>query len=177
MTSGSQSQSSFDEDLVSNVGVIIFLKFERIACATGYLLLFLLTVLNIWQYIIKQGMYKSIPMVCCYTSLFIMSGLSFCNEIYMTLRCGQHDCIDEIIYAVSNDTDKEEYFTPIPGVLQTEVILLKLRQQLLWCFGVFQCVMILTLALRMRQINLINEANKVLTCQLRSKLQKIGRII
>lgn len=142
--------TDYDDAIVTNFKWIIFLKAERVALATGYLLLFSFTIVNIWSYMIKQGMYKSVPMLCCYISLILMSGVCVFYEFFMAFRCGEHDCID-IIIAYYSESIHIPLFSDTPeSLIYAIVVLAKLRQQLLWSFGVFQCVMLFTLAVRMR---------------------------
>jgi len=89
-------------------------------------------------------------MLCCYIALFLLSGVCVFYEFYMAFRCGEHDCVDIIIAHYS-----EIVISPLSSDLNMNainviVILAKLKQQLLWNFGVFQCVMLFTLAVRMR---------------------------
>ena len=97
--------SEFDPDFYSHseaeisVARQIILKGERVILGFFYFLLFGLAANNVWQYIIKQKMYKSVPMLVTYILLLIFASISIIYEFYMGFACGSHDCMEKLLEA------------------------------------------------------------------------------
>ena len=96
------------EDLTA--AQILLDKAERVLLGFLYLLLLGLAISNVWQYLYKQKMYKSVPMLCTYILLVIFAGIQVGYEFYMGIACGEHDCMERLLLDVNID-DKHHYIT------------------------------------------------------------------
>ena len=85
-------------------------KAERIILGFFYLVLFAFSLNNVWQYLIKQKMYKSVPMLVSYILLIVFSGLSLGYEFFMGFACGSHDCMHELLTGVDWDSQQRHYY-------------------------------------------------------------------
>ena len=77
-------------------GATIGLKIERTFVAFLYCVMFTVACTNIWNFLIKKKMYKSYPMTAAYSILIIYSITSIAYSLYMSIGCGDHDCISAI---------------------------------------------------------------------------------
>lgn len=73
---------------------VLWDKAERVILGFFYFLLFGLACSNVWQYLIKQKMYRSLPMLVSYILLLIFSGISVYYEFFMGFECWEHDCME-----------------------------------------------------------------------------------
>lgn len=85
-----------------SMGLEVLLKVERAVMAFVYGLMLVLACANVWNYLIKRRMFKSYPMSMAYLFLIVFSTLGCLYELFMSIHCGVHDCISEIL-AVNQD--------------------------------------------------------------------------
>jgi len=104
--------------------------------AFSYVLMLVLTCVNIWNYLIKRQMYKSYPLCVAYVLLLLISTTGVVYELVMGIYCGDNDCINDLLDEHSmNDGSFILLFWAI-------------RQQLVWSMGVLQSVIMVVLILR-----------------------------
>ena len=82
---------------------ILIDKAERVFLGFFYALLFGLAVSNVWQYLIKKKMYRSVPMLVTYILLLIFSGISAYYEFFMGFGCLEHDCMSELLINLNKE--------------------------------------------------------------------------
>ena len=71
--------------------------------------MFTVACTNVWNYLIKKKMYKSYPMTAAYSVLIIYSIVSIVYELFMSIACGDHDCLSAV-YTIDDSEDADEQF-------------------------------------------------------------------
>ena len=94
--SEADTSSNYAEDAVKDLtgAQILWDKAERVILGFFYFLLFGLACNNVWQYLIKGKMYRSVPMLVTYILLLCFTGISVYYEFFMGFACLEHDCMD-----------------------------------------------------------------------------------
>ena len=125
---------------------ILIDKAERVILGFFFFMLFGLAINNVWMYLIKQKMYKSVPMLVTYILLILFSGFQVFYEFYMGFVCEEHDCLyDVLLYQAKDDSYKNQ--------VMTLYVFWRVKQQLMWGLGIFQAVIIIVLSLRLRKLD------------------------
>ena len=125
---------------------ILIDKAERVILGFFFFMLFGLAINNVWMYLIKQKMYKSVPMLVTYILLILFSGFQVFYEFYMGFVCEEHDCLyDILLYQAKDDSYKDQ--------VMTLYVFWRVKQQLMWGLGIFQAVIIIVLSLRLRKLD------------------------
>ena len=83
----------------------IGLKIERTLMAFLYCVMLTVACTNIWNFLIKKKMYTSYPMTTAYIILVVYSIISIAYELYMSIGCGEHDCLASI-YTINKIADE-----------------------------------------------------------------------
>lgn len=90
-------------------GATVALKIERTLFAFLYCVMFTVACTNVWNYLIKKKMYKSYPMTAAYSILIIYSIVSIVYELFMSIACGDHDCLSAVKTIDDNEADGENF--------------------------------------------------------------------
>lgn len=98
---------SSDDDITP--AQILIDKAERVILGFFFFMLFGLAINNVWMYLIKQKMYKSVPMLVTYILLILFSGFQVFYEFYMGFACEEHDCLYEVLIYQDKDDSSAEY--------------------------------------------------------------------
>ena len=116
-------------------GATVALKIERTLFAFLYCVMLTVACTNVWNYLVKKKMYKSYPMTAAYSVLIIYSIISIAYELFMSIACGDHDCLSAIYTIDESESDNEEYRTTHWEAIVAIGRFWRIRQQMAWSMG------------------------------------------
>ena len=148
---GSKTDPPLENGFLSS-GQATFLKVERVILALLFFTMFTLCVYNTYTYLYKARMFKSRPLVFAYLLILLSSISGIGYEFYMTFHCGQQDCYTHAVIAMMPEYELQYQNEPHKAILQQIKLMKMIREQLNWCFGMAQLLIIGTLMIKINSI-------------------------